>query len=78
MADKDLTRADKDFEDFSLEDARAIYEAQVATQDRITEGIQTLQSLMEDCRRPRERLMNSPPCGALCRIRIRVHFPRIT
>ena len=31
MADKDLTLTDKDFEDFSLKDARAMYEAQLST-----------------------------------------------
>ena len=50
MPDKQ-TLTDDDFKDFSLAEARALYEAQVATQDRIAEGIQTLQSLMEDCGR---------------------------
>ena len=45
------TLTDNDCKDFTLEDARAIFKAQLATQDLISEGIQTLQSLMEDCQR---------------------------
>ena len=56
MSGKELTLTDEDFKDFTLQEARTLYEAQVATHEQIMQSFQSCRELIREVERVNVRI----------------------